>query len=113
MNVKGKAKVITAVRACWASLFTARAIYYREKNNFDHDKVLISAIVQKMVDSEKSGVMFTVNPATNNENEIVIEAVYGLGEMIVSGSANPDLYILDKKTREIKKIEVKKQSVEW
>ncbi len=111
LNVKGKAKVITAVRACWASLFTARAIYYREKNNFDHDKVLISAIVQKMVDSEKSGVMFTVNPATNNENEIVIEAVYGLGEMIVSGSANPDLYILDKKTREIKKIEVKKQEI--
>ena len=111
LNIKGKDNVVVAVLACWASLFTARAIYYREKNKFDHSKVLISAIVQKMVNSDRSGIMFTVNPATNVENEIVIEAVYGLGEMIVSGQVNPNLYIIDKKTREIKKIEVKKQEV--
>ncbi|PIN76519.1 phosphoenolpyruvate synthase [Candidatus Woesearchaeota archaeon CG10_big_fil_rev_8_21_14_0_10_36_11] len=111
LNIKGKDNVVVAVLACWASLFTARAIYYREKNNFDHSKVLISAIVQKMVNSDRSGIMFTVNPATNIENEIIIEAVYGLGEMIVSGQVNPNLYIIDKKTREIKKIEVKKQEV--
>jgi pyruvate, water dikinase len=111
LNVKGKEKIINAVRACWASLFTARAIYYREKNDFSHDKVLICAIVQKMVNSEKSGIMFTINPATNHADEIVIESVYGLGEMIVGGEVNPDLYIVDKKDRSIKKIEVKKQEI--
>ncbi|HLD01058.1 MAG TPA: phosphoenolpyruvate synthase [Candidatus Nanoarchaeia archaeon] len=111
LNIKGKENVVNAVQACWASLFTARAIYYRVKNNFSHDKVLISAIVQRMVNSDQSGVMFTINPSTNNSKEIVIEAVYGLGEMIVGGEINPDLYIIDKDTRKIKKIEVRRQ--EW
>ena len=70
-------------------------------------KVFISAVVQRMVNSDQSGIMFTVNPATNNANEVVIEAVYGLGEMIVGGQVNPDLYIVDKKTRDIKKTELK------
>jgi pyruvate, water dikinase len=111
LNVKGKDNVIMAVRDCWASLFTARAIYYREKKNFDHTKILISAVIQKMVNSEQSGIMFTINPATNKEDEIVIEAVYGLGETIVGGQVNPDLYIIDKNTRKITTTEVKKQ--EW
>jgi len=111
LNVKGNENVFKAVRACWASLFTARAIYYREKNNFPHEKVLIAAVVQKMVNSEKSGVMFTINPSTNKPDEIVIEAVYGLGEAIVSGQVNPDLYIVNKGDRSIKKIEVRKK--EW
>ncbi|MEK6939655.1 MAG: phosphoenolpyruvate synthase [Nanoarchaeota archaeon] len=109
LNVKGKEEVVSAVLACWASLFTARAIYYRVKNKFDHGKVLISALVQKMVNAEKSGIMFTVNPATNHDDEIVIEAIYGLGELIVGGEVNPDLYIVDKKTREIKKTELRKK----
>jgi pyruvate, water dikinase len=109
LNVRGKEDVVKAVRACWASLFTSRAIFYREKNKFVHIKVLISAIVQRMVNSEQSGIMFTVNPATNNKNEIVIEAVYGLGESIVGGQVNPDTYIVDKNTKEIKEIKVKKQ----
>ncbi len=111
LNVKGKDKIVKAVRACWASLFTARAIYYREKNKFDHSKVLISAIVQRMVNSDQSGIMFTINPSTNNEKELIIEAVYGLGEMIVGGEVNPDLYIVDKATKKIEKIEVKKQEI--
>lgn len=111
LNVRGKEKIVSAVLACWASLFTARAIYYREKNHFEHSKVLISAIVQKMVNSDQSGIMFTINPSTNNDKEIVIEAIYGLGEMIVGGEVNPDLYVIDKTTREIKKIEVRKQDV--
>ncbi len=111
LNVKGKENITKAVRACWASLFTARAIYYREKNNFPHDKVFIAVVVQKMINSDRSGVMFTINPSTNNPDEIIIEAVYGLGEMIVSGQANPDLYIVDKKDDSIKKIEVKKQEI--
>jgi pyruvate,water dikinase len=110
LNVKGE-EVVKAVRACWASLFTARAIYYREKNNFPHEKVLIAVVVQKMVNSDKSGVMFTINTSTNNPDEIVIEAVYGLGETIVSGAVSPDFYLIDKESRDIKKIEVKRQ--EW
>ncbi len=109
LNVKGKEKVVAAVLACWASLFTARAIYYREKNKFDHLKVYICAVVQRMVDADKSGIMFTINPATNSFNEIVIEAIYGLGELIVGGEINPDMYTVDKNSREIKKIEVRKK----
>src|SRR3989344_6770341 len=109
LNVRGKDEVVLAVQKCWASLFTARAIYYRTKNNFPHDKVLIAVVVQKMVNSEKSGVMFSVNPATNNETEIMIEAAWGLGEAVVSGSVNPDLYILDKSSLVIKSKKVTKQ----
>ena len=111
LNIKGKNQVITAVRACWASLFTARAIYYRTKNKFEHDKVLISAIIQKMVNSDRAGIMFTINPSTNQEDEIVVEGVYGLGESIVGGEVNPDTYIVDKNTKAIKSTKIKKQ--EW
>ena len=111
LNVKGKQNVVAAVLACWASLFTARAIYYRVKNKFDHSKVLISALVQKMINADKSGIMFSVNPSTNHADEIVIEAIYGLGELIVGGEINPDLYLVDKKTRDIKKIEVRKKEI--
>ncbi|MEM3126642.1 MAG: PEP/pyruvate-binding domain-containing protein, partial [Candidatus Woesearchaeota archaeon] len=109
LNIKGKENLIKAVRDCWASLYTARAIYYRTKNNFPHEKVLIAVVVQKMVNSEISGIMFTANPATNNADEIVIEAAWGLGEAVVSGSVNPDLYIVDKKNFNIKKKELKRQ----
>ncbi len=109
LNIRGQGQVVAAVRACWASLFTARAIYYREKHHFDHSKVLISAVVQRMVNADQSGILFTVNPATNDASEIVIEAAYGLGEMIVGGEINPDMYLIDKNTRDIKKIEVRKK----
>lgn len=102
LNVKGSNGLINAVKSCWASLFTARAIYYRVKNDFPHDKVFIAVIVQKMVDSEKAGVMFSINPVTNNEDEILIEAGWGLGEAVVSGAVNPDKYIINKETLEIK-----------
>ncbi len=111
LNIRGSANIANAVRSCWASLFTARAIYYRTKNNFPHEKVLIAVAVQKMVNSQKSGIMFTANPSTNNLDEVVIEAAWGLGEAVVSGAVNPDLYILDKATLKIKKKELKKQ--EW
>ncbi|MEM4248182.1 MAG: phosphoenolpyruvate synthase [Candidatus Nanoarchaeia archaeon] len=111
LNIKGDSAVVDAVRGCWASLFTARAIYYREKNNFPHEKVLIAVVVQKMVDSEKSGVMFSINPATSDESEIVIEGAFGLGEGVVSGSVSPDLYIVDKASFKIKKIEKHEQKI--
>ncbi len=96
LNVKGEKDLLDAVRKCWASLFKARAIFYREKNNFDHFKVKLCAVVQKMVDSAKSGVAFSVDPISEDTDKIVIEAGWGLGETIVSGSINPDHYVIDK-----------------
>ncbi len=110
LNVRGAKNLIDSVQKCWASLFTARAIYYRIKNNFPHEKVLIAVVVQKMVRSEKSGVAFSVNPVTNNEEEILIEAGWGLGEAIVSGSINPDQYIVDKHKLIIKDKRIKEQT---
>lgn len=111
LNIKGKDQLIKAVRDCWASLFTARAIYYRTKNKFPHDKVFIAVVVQKMVNSDQSGVMFTINPATNDANEIVIEGALGLGEAVVLGIVNPDLYIVNKTNFKIKAIDVKEQKI--
>ena len=111
LNVRGVDNVIQAVHQCWASLYTGRAIYYREENGFEHSKVYISVIVQKMVNSEKAGVMFSINPATNNENEIIIEAGFGLGEAVVSGSITPDEYIVDKESLELIKKKINVQ--EW
>ena len=102
LNIKGSAQLVDAVKRCWASLFTARAIYYREKKGFEHEKSLIAVVVQKMINSDKSGVTFTINPATNNKEEIIIEAVFGLGEGIVSGQIAPDRYVIDKETNKIK-----------
>ncbi len=97
LNVRSVENVIRDVQRCWASLFTPRAIFYREKNNFEHEDVLIAVVIQVMVDADKAGVMFTVNPVTNNREEMVIEGVYGLGESLVSGSITPDSYMVDKK----------------
>ena len=100
LNVKGPEDLIKYVRKCWASLFEARAIFYREENNFDHSKVYIAVVVQEMVDAEKAGVMFTVHPSTGEE-KILIEGAWGLGEGVVSGTVTPDTYWMDKSTGEI------------
>jgi pyruvate,water dikinase len=97
LNVSGK-DLTGSVQKCWSSLFTSRAIFYREKQGFDHNKVSMAVIVQKMIDADKAGVMFTVNPVTCEEDQIIIEAVWGLGEGIVSGTITPDHYVLDKNT---------------
>lgn len=109
LNVQGEDEVIVAVQGCWASLFRPRAIFYRHQQGFDHLKVGIAVPVQKMVQSEASGVMFTVEPVTSNASKIVIEAVYGLGESIVLGEVNPDLYIVNKKDIEISSKQIGKQ----
>lgn len=100
LNVKGPEDMIKYVRKCWASLFEARAIFYREENNFDHSKVYIAVVVQEMVDAEKAGVMFTVHPSTGEE-KILIEGAWGLGEGVVSGTVTPDTYWMDKATGKI------------
>ena len=96
LNITGEEEVVAAVHECWASLFEPRAIFYRHQQGFDHFKVGIAVPVQKMVQSEASGVMFTLEPVTSDESRIVIEAVLGLGEMIVSGDVTPDTYIISK-----------------
>jgi pyruvate,water dikinase len=94
--VQGGDQVIQDVRRCWASLFTARAIDYRIKNNFPHEKVLISVGIQEMVNSRTAGVMFTINPTNGDQSKVVIEGSWGLGETVVSGSVNPDKFVVDK-----------------
>ncbi|MFH1237984.1 MAG: phosphoenolpyruvate synthase [archaeon] len=92
INVKGNPELIEKVKRCFASIFTARSLYYRKKKGFD-DFVGIAAVVQKMINSDKSGVMFSRHPVKNND-EILIEAVFGQGEGIVSGKIKPDQYIV-------------------
>lgn len=99
LNVEGEANVIRDVQKCWASLFTSRAIYYREKNNFHHRDVLISVVIQEMIDAEYAGVIFTVDPV--NKKFILIEFVEGLGEALVSGMVTPNSYFLNKKTHKV------------
>lgn len=101
LNIKGKKDLKEAILGAWASLFEARAIFYRVQKNFDHFKVGIAVPVQKMIQSQTSGIMFTVDPVTNNKNVIVIEAIFGLGELIVGGQKTPDHYEIDKKTFKI------------
>jgi len=96
LNIKGEDNLLKAVKECWASLFNSRAIVYRETKGFNHEDVQISVIVQEMVDSEKAGVIFTVNPVNQNKNEMIIEGNYGLGETIVSGQVTPDTYTIMK-----------------
>lgn len=110
LNIKGEVNVVNRVRDCWASLFTPRAIFYREKNNFDHFQAGVAVPVQEMIQSEVSGVMFTINPVTNDKNIIVIEAVWGLGETIVQGQITPDSYLVDKKSGKIIKRIIEKQN---
>ena len=98
LNIKGEANLQVAIRECWASLFTPRSIYYRVQNKIKHEVVGISVIVQKMIQSEVSGIMFSIDPVTNLKDRIVIDAVWGLGEMIVQGSYIPDHYVVQKDT---------------
>ncbi len=113
LNVKGADDLIDKVRKCWSSLFTPRAIFYRNEKGFPHEKVFISVGVQKMVNSGCAGVMFTINPVTGNRDEIVIEGNYGLGETVVSGAVNPDDFVVDKATNTIKERRISRKTVEY
>jgi pyruvate,water dikinase len=113
LNVKGAKELIEKVVKCWSSLFTPRAIFYRNEQGFAHDKVFISVGVQKMVNSRAAGVMFTLNPVTGDTSEIVIEGNYGLGETVVSGAVNPDDFVVDKKTLKIKERRIARKTVQY
>lgn len=101
LNVGGEANLADKVRAAWASLFQPRSVYYRHDKKISQVNAQIALVVQKMVESEVSGVMFSVDPVTQDKGKIIIEAIYGLGEYIVQGKVTPDHYEVDKKTFEI------------
>ncbi|WP_437669167.1 phosphoenolpyruvate synthase [Sorangium sp. So ce131] len=97
LNVRGRDALLRAVRACWASLFTDRAILYRIQNGFSHRAVQLSVVVQRMVMPDVSGILFTADPVTGHRHRLTIEASFGLGEALVSGLVTPDRYQLDKR----------------
>jgi pyruvate,water dikinase len=100
LNVKGVEELVERVKDCWASLFTERAIYYRVEKGFSHEDVNIAVVVQRMVDADKSGVVFSSDPSTG-EGRATVEAAWGLGESVVSGGVTPDNYVFDREKREV------------
>src|SRR3989338_8531536 len=98
------------IKKCWASLFTPRAIFYRFEKELHKQKISVAVVVQKMVDSEISGIAFSVHPVTQVDNQIIIEAGYGLGEAIVSGQITPDSYVVEKNEEIILDINVVEQN---
>jgi len=109
LNVFGDTGLLEAVKQCWASLFTPRAIFYRVEQGFDHLKVKLAVVVQHMVQSEKAGVFFTVDPISQDVNRMTIEGAYGLGETVVSGALTPDNYVIQKQSLDIVNKTVAKQ----
>ncbi|EMA61954.1 phosphoenolpyruvate synthase [Halorubrum lipolyticum] len=110
LNVREQ-DLIRRVKECWASLFTQRAIYYRQQRGFPHADVDIAVVVQRMVDAEKSGVMFTSHPSTGDP-QITIEAAWGLGEAVVSGTVSPDNYVYDRERATVDEVTVADKKVE-
>jgi pyruvate,water dikinase len=96
LGVRGEDALIDSVRKCWASLWTERAIAYRQRNGFEHAQVYLAVVVQAMVQSQTAGVLFTVNPMTGDADEMLVNAAYGLGESVVSGQITPDAFILSR-----------------
>lgn len=111
LNISGKEAILTHIRKCWASLFTDRAVTYRLQNGFDHWKVHLAVVVQKMVFPEAAGIMFTADPVTSNRKVVSIDASFGLGEALVSGLVNADTYKVRDGRVTDKKISTKKLAV--
>ncbi|HEX6306662.1 MAG TPA: PEP/pyruvate-binding domain-containing protein, partial [Longimicrobiales bacterium] len=109
LNVRGEDALLAKVRECWGSAFGARVIYYRAKQRVPGEP-LIAVVVQRMVNSEKAGVLFTVNPATNDDTVVVIEAAFGLGEVVVAGQITPDRYEVDKRTAHLRASQISRKS---
>jgi len=111
LNVRGADALLDAVRACWSSLFGARTIYYRAKRGFSQAGMDIAVVVQRQVQSTRSGVMFTIDPATGDRDRLVIEGAFGLGEAVVSGSVSPDRYLVNKDGLHIDRREVRRKEL--
>lgn len=111
LNVRGEEDLLDAVKKCWASLWTARAIAYRIKNNIDQNTVASAVTVQEMVEAESSGIIFTANPINGHRDEMVINAAWGLGEVIVGGLVSPDSIVVDRISSRVKKMHVAEKTV--
>lgn len=101
LNIRGEAALLEAVKNCWASLWTARAIAYRDRNRIDPAAVALAVVVQVMAPADAAGILFTANPLNGRRDEILINAAWGLGEAVVSGAVTPDTVVLQKKTAKI------------
>src|SRR5829696_1660094 len=101
LNVVGADNVLDAVRRCWTSLWTDRAVSYRASNGIDHRSVRLAVVVQRMVEAEVAGILFTANPLTGRRRQTVIDAAPGLGDAVVSGTVNPDHFVVNTPTGEI------------
>lgn len=112
LNIQGDSNVLEMVRRCWSSLFTASAIFYREEKEIDHFKVGLAVIIQEMVQSEVSGVAFTMDITNQDKTKIVIEAIWGLGELFVQGNVTPDRYEVDRHNLQIVNIQKNFQKTE-
>ncbi|MDD4890800.1 MAG: PEP/pyruvate-binding domain-containing protein [Phycisphaerae bacterium] len=111
LNIRGEDAVIKAVKNCWGSLWTDRAVAYRAKKKTSLDGLAMAVVVQQMVIADAAGIMFTANPVTGDDNEIVINAAWGLGEAIVGGLVTPDTIVVDKATGQVKEIAVSDKTV--
>ncbi len=111
LNIRGRDQVLNAVKKCWASLWTARAIAYRANQGIDTNTVALAVVVQDMLNAEFSGIIFTANPVSGHRDEMLINTAWGLGEAIVSGRVSPDTITVEKTTGKIKKYDVAKKSV--
>jgi len=111
LNVRGRDAVLDAVRRCWSSLFGARTIYYRAKRGFGQADMDIAVVVQRQIDSIRSGVMFTIDPASGATDRLIIEGAFGLGESVVSGSVSPDRYVVGKDKLTILRREVRRKEL--
>ena len=98
LNVRGAEALLDGVKNCWASLWTARAMAYRARQGVDPATVSLAVVVQRMVESEAAGVMFTANPANGRRDQATISAAWGLGESVVSGSVTPDSIVVEKES---------------
>ncbi|MHB9146142.1 MAG: phosphoenolpyruvate synthase [Symbiobacteriia bacterium] len=111
LNIKGKDAILRHIAKCWASLFTDRAVIYRSQNGFDHRKVYMSVVVQRMVFAQAAGILFTADPVTSNRRVLSIDAGFGLGEALVSGRVNPDTYKVREGRIVEKRIAAKKTAI--
>ncbi len=108
-----KEDLITSIQKCWESIHTDRASAYAKQQNLPESQLVVAVVVQKMVNSESSGVMFSVNPITKDQNQIMVEGCFGLGEMLVQGLITPDNFVINKNKLEIltKEIEIKEAKI--
>ncbi len=111
LNLRGPQRVLEAVKQCWASLWTARAIAYRLKNEIDQEAVALAVVVQELVDAEAAGILFSANPVNGKRDEMLINAAWGLGEAVVSGAVTPDTLTVKKESGKVLRRETAEKRV--